>query len=65
MKVNGEWARYWAWEPAKPPRHETEQHATGQNFLYADGHARFLQPMREAGSGKCDSIGYFPNARLE
>jgi prepilin-type N-terminal cleavage/methylation domain-containing protein/prepilin-type processing-associated H-X9-DG protein len=60
MKVNGEWARYWAWEPAKPPRH---QH--GQNFAFADGHARFLQPEREAGSGNADARGYYPGARLE
>jgi prepilin-type processing-associated H-X9-DG protein len=37
----------------------------GQNFAFADGHARFLQPVREAGSGTDAGRGYYPHARLE
>jgi prepilin-type N-terminal cleavage/methylation domain-containing protein/prepilin-type processing-associated H-X9-DG protein len=65
VKVNGEWARCWAWDPARPPRHQSSQDVPGQNFAFADGHARFLQPVREAGSGKDDGRGYYRNARLE
>jgi prepilin-type processing-associated H-X9-DG protein len=65
LKVNGAWARYWAWDTARAPRHQRSGALTGQNFAYADGHARFLQPVREEGSGKDADTGYYPNARLE
>jgi prepilin-type processing-associated H-X9-DG protein len=61
---DGGWGRYWIWNPAEPMRH-----AKGQNFVFADGHARWLQPVGENGEAEGETPaagrGYFPNARLE
>lgn len=63
LKVSGEWAPYWAWNPATPPRHQGYGEHAGQNFAFADGHARFLRPARLGGTAARD--GYYPGARLE
>jgi hypothetical protein len=68
VKVDGEWSRYWIWDPSRKTHHEVgEQHQVGQNFVYLDGHAKFLQPRRRAGAGEQNksSAGYYPDALLE
>jgi hypothetical protein len=65
-RVRGEWAPYWAWDPATAPRHRYHDEQAGQNFVFADCHARFLRPARlgpRRGNGSGE--GYYPDARLE
>jgi prepilin-type N-terminal cleavage/methylation domain-containing protein len=61
---NGRWGRFWVWNPAEPPRH-----FEGQSFVFLDGHACRLRPVREDGEGevgtRAGDRGYFPGARLE
>jgi prepilin-type processing-associated H-X9-DG protein len=42
---------------------------TGQNLVYADGHARFLKPYLLAADreerGKASRRGYYPRAKLD
>jgi prepilin-type processing-associated H-X9-DG protein len=40
----GRWRRYWELKPGETPRHGTEQER-GQNFVFVDGHAKFLRPL--------------------
>jgi prepilin-type processing-associated H-X9-DG protein len=62
VQKDGTWTHYWSVDPAQP-----ERHGEGQNFAFADGHARFLRPVirSSAGGGKPPRSGYYPNARVE
>jgi prepilin-type processing-associated H-X9-DG protein len=57
VREKGEWSRHWRWDPAREPRHEE-----GQNFVYVDGHARFLTPVAKDEAAR---EGYYPAAKLE
>jgi prepilin-type processing-associated H-X9-DG protein len=62
VQENGTWTHHWSVDPAQAERHED-----GQNFAFADGHARFLRPVirSSAAGGKPPRSGYYPQARVE
>jgi prepilin-type processing-associated H-X9-DG protein len=62
VQENGVWTHYWSVDPAAP-----ERHGEGQNFAYADGHARFLRPVIQSSAedGKPPRLGYYPQTRVE
>jgi hypothetical protein len=60
VMVNGEWERFWDWDP-----HARLWHGEGQNFVYADGRAGWRRPVVEGEEGKEVRGGYFPDAKLE
>lgn len=70
-KVNGKWDRYWGWNPRTGKRHKSWDAAgrefVGQNFVYADGHAKFRSPTASDVEqvGKQGRSGYYPDAKLE
>jgi prepilin-type processing-associated H-X9-DG protein len=61
VNEGGQWTHYWSVDPVGP-----ERHGHGQNFAYADGHARFLRPLLTGSDpDKKTRSGYYPQARLE
>jgi hypothetical protein len=62
--IDGEWNRYWAWDPQVGRRHEGRQ-----VFVFADGRAKACQPVvRGAGredDEKNEGSGYYPETKLE
>jgi prepilin-type processing-associated H-X9-DG protein len=61
VQGEGQWRRYWELKPGETPRHGSEEER-GQNFVFVDGHAKFLRPVTTSGEA---GRGYYPGARLE
>jgi prepilin-type N-terminal cleavage/methylation domain-containing protein/prepilin-type processing-associated H-X9-DG protein len=55
------WRRYWELKPGETPRHGRDKES-GQNFVFVDGHAKFLRPLVTAEESR---RGYYRAAKLE